>query len=204
MGGDEPRGRRERNKARTRSVVRHTALQLFTERGYADTTVEQIADAAGVSAQTFFHYFACKRHVLLDEDMTDRIIEGFVGAPASLSPVAAYRHGLKTAYRSLTDSQRDAGMQTRSVIATTPDARAVLYDTYARLVDSIADALVTRRDAPTDGAERRALAGAIVGVIIACSETGPQSDREILRGLTILDENLRRDHHRTALGVTGG
>ena len=204
MGGDQPQSRRERNKARTRAAVRHSALRLFTERGYTDTTVGQIADAAGVSAQTFFHYFAGKRHVLLDEDMTDAIIEGFISAPPTLTPVAAYRHGLKTAYRSLTDSERDTAMQIRNVIATTADARAVLYTSYARLLDSIAAALATRRDAPSDPAERRVLAGAIVGVIIACSEATSQPDREILRGLSTLDEHLRRDPPRTRRRTTSG
>ncbi|MFF3468678.1 mycofactocin system transcriptional regulator [Streptomyces sp. NPDC001984] len=38
----------------------HVALQLFTERGFAETTVDDIATACGISRRTFFRYFPSK------------------------------------------------------------------------------------------------------------------------------------------------
>jgi len=46
---DPPAGLRERKKAKTRAAIQEHALRLFRERGYAATTVEQIAEAAEVS-----------------------------------------------------------------------------------------------------------------------------------------------------------
>lgn len=60
-------GRRERNKARTREALQSAARRLFTERGYAETTVGQIAEAADVSERTFFRYFDAKEDLLLPD-----------------------------------------------------------------------------------------------------------------------------------------
>jgi AcrR family transcriptional regulator len=53
-----------RNKQRTRREIAEAAGQLFIERGYASTTVQDIVDAADVSPRTFFRYFPCKEDVI--------------------------------------------------------------------------------------------------------------------------------------------
>jgi AcrR family transcriptional regulator len=51
---NEGLGLRDRKKIQTRVTIRHEAMRLIEENGYANTTVEQIADAAEVSPSTFF------------------------------------------------------------------------------------------------------------------------------------------------------
>ncbi|MEO5722894.1 MAG: TetR/AcrR family transcriptional regulator [Ilumatobacteraceae bacterium] len=51
---------RELGRQRTRAALAENAIRLFHEQGYDDTTVEQIAAAAGVSERTFFLHFATK------------------------------------------------------------------------------------------------------------------------------------------------
>ena len=46
-------------------AIWHAALDLFAAQGYATTTIEQIADAAGVSRRTFFRYFSCKEAIVV-------------------------------------------------------------------------------------------------------------------------------------------
>lgn len=58
------RGRPRGTSARTLELI---ALRLFTEQGFHDTTIEQIAAAAGVSRRTFFRYFDAKSEVLWHE-----------------------------------------------------------------------------------------------------------------------------------------
>jgi len=42
----------------SRGAVTRTALEMFAERGFEETTVDDIADALGVSRRTLFRYFA--------------------------------------------------------------------------------------------------------------------------------------------------
>src|SRR5580698_2548709 len=57
-------GRRERRHAETRERLMRSALRLFAERGFADTSIKDITDAADVGKGTFFNYFETKEHVL--------------------------------------------------------------------------------------------------------------------------------------------
>ncbi|MCA1005449.1 TetR/AcrR family transcriptional regulator [Rhodococcus hoagii] len=57
-------GRRERNKRQTRGRMLDAASELFAARGVVGTTVEDIADLAGVSRATFFNYFPSKDELL--------------------------------------------------------------------------------------------------------------------------------------------
>src|ERR1700756_6023613 len=59
-----PKETRLESKARTRMALARAAIRLFQERGYAETTVEAIAEAAGSSPSTFFRYFGTKEDVL--------------------------------------------------------------------------------------------------------------------------------------------
>ena len=59
----EPVNRRERRRLQTRERIFRAALQLFAERGFLATAVEDITDAADVGKGTFFNYFPTKEHV---------------------------------------------------------------------------------------------------------------------------------------------
>ena len=58
-------GLRERKRRETRARLTETGLRLFVEKGYDKTTLDAIAEAAGVSRRTFFHYFGSKEEILL-------------------------------------------------------------------------------------------------------------------------------------------
>lgn len=57
-------GRRERRRMETREKILRAALGLFATRGFQDTTIESITEAADVGKGTFFNYFPSKEHVL--------------------------------------------------------------------------------------------------------------------------------------------
>src|SRR5262250_2697260 len=57
--------RRERRSAELRERVFRSALRLFAQKGFAETTVEDITEAADVGKGIFFNYFPSKDHILL-------------------------------------------------------------------------------------------------------------------------------------------
>src|SRR5580700_5580481 len=58
-------GRRERRSAETRERLFRSALDLFAQKGFTETTVEDITEAADVGKGTFFNYFPSKDHLLV-------------------------------------------------------------------------------------------------------------------------------------------
>jgi AcrR family transcriptional regulator len=80
--------RRERKKEQVRRQLYRAALQLFPERGYDGTSVQEICGRADVAKGTFFNHFPSKEHVLLayhDEiklDVLRALEEGSFGSAA--------------------------------------------------------------------------------------------------------------------------
>jgi AcrR family transcriptional regulator len=58
-------GRRQRRSAEIRERLFRAALNLFAQKGFAETTVEDITEAADLGKGTFFNYFPSKDHILL-------------------------------------------------------------------------------------------------------------------------------------------
>jgi AcrR family transcriptional regulator len=62
---EKTEGLRARKRRQTRQRLADTGLRLFLAQGYEATTLDQIAEAAGVSRRTIFHYFEQKEDILL-------------------------------------------------------------------------------------------------------------------------------------------
>jgi AcrR family transcriptional regulator len=60
-----PSNRRERHSIELRERLFRAALDLFAKQGFAETTVEDITNAADLGKGTFFNYFPSKDHILL-------------------------------------------------------------------------------------------------------------------------------------------
>ena len=103
MSGEARPGLRERNRARTYADITEAALDLFARQGFDATTVDQVAGAAGISAATFFRYFATKEDVLFsDEESSAAELVAAVrnrsdsgrSVPALAEPVVAFAESI--------------------------------------------------------------------------------------------------------------
>jgi AcrR family transcriptional regulator len=67
--------RRDRKKARTRGDIYETAMELFSQNGFAAVTISQICEAADVGRGTFFLHFPSKAALLYE--FNERVAEEF-------------------------------------------------------------------------------------------------------------------------------
>jgi AcrR family transcriptional regulator len=89
--------RRHTLRADKRRVVAeaiwHAALDLYAARGYGETTVEAIAEAAGVSRRTFFRYFSSKEDIALYamDAYGDLLVQAIQDSPPAGRPIEIVR-----------------------------------------------------------------------------------------------------------------
>jgi AcrR family transcriptional regulator len=86
-------GLRERKKRATRDALARAGLELFVERGYDETTLADIAEAAGVSTRTIFAYFPGKEHILFStmQAMRDSLAQALDERPDGTDALTALR-----------------------------------------------------------------------------------------------------------------
>lgn len=193
--GPNPGGLRERKKARTRAAIRQHALRLFRERGYAETTVEQIAEAAEVSPSTFFRYFPAKEDVVLRDEFDPMAIERFEAQPPELSPIAALRAAMRETFADAPAEQIAQWRELNKLTTSVPELRARALDEWMRSVRLIADLMAKRLGRDPSDLAVRTLAGAISGVGMAAmitAEEDPSADITALMdaGLALLEAGL--------------
>lgn len=88
-------GRREQRKEDTRRALEDAALRRFARDGYDATSIEAIAADAGVSARTFFRYFAGKDEVLdMGREARQAELRATIQARRDLSDVAVVREAV--------------------------------------------------------------------------------------------------------------
>ncbi|MGW6449255.1 TetR/AcrR family transcriptional regulator [Lentzea sp. NPDC055074] len=174
-------GRRERKKQATRQALMAAAVRLFTERGYDQTSIADITDAADVSKRTFFLHFSAKEDVLLT-DSTKRITLA-VRAIEECAPGTPLRDALATAadrmITSTTEPDLPAGLAAlrARLVVTTPAVQARVLHTTFTAQTRIAKAL---RDVyALDEVTAAALVGALMGAISAATITSLERDDHV-------------------------
>ena len=144
---------REESKARTRAALARAAVRLFQARGYAETTVEAIAEAAGSSPSTFFRYFATKEDVLFIDipEIMDEF-RAFVGEPiAGLGRWDQLKAGMRRATRRVSE-RPDPEVREASLMSwlSEPAVSARLSRFEREMEDIIAGALADERGTEPD------------------------------------------------------
>jgi AcrR family transcriptional regulator len=136
---------RERKKARLRQTIIREALRLFAERGFAGTTIDDIAGAADVSRRTFFRYFDHKEDVVLGwlDEVGEVVAACLAARPRAEPPLDAVRASVLALVEGYRERAADA-LAGAKVIEATPAVRAREREKHAAWEDAIATELRKR------------------------------------------------------------
>ncbi|MEN0135290.1 MAG: TetR family transcriptional regulator [Rhodococcus sp. (in: high G+C Gram-positive bacteria)] len=167
----------QRMKDKMRSEVVETTIGLFLDKGFDETTVEEICTAAGISRRTFFRYFRGKEDVVvsrlskLAEDGCHCFVErpvdedGWTGLRMSMTPFEEWAHGNPARALALYHLIEDA-----------PSLRASYLDRVDRWRASLATVISTKFDLdPRTDLEAAVIAAASVGAYLAATRAWAES-----------------------------
>jgi AcrR family transcriptional regulator len=165
-----PQSLRERKKDRTRRTLQAEALRLFTAKGFASTTVEEIAAAAEVAPRTFFRYFPTKEEVVFWADYQPTLA-GFVAARPDQEPaLEALRHGIVDGLATFYDQDRERLLERIKLSFRTPALQPRLRQQQAGWAAGMAQILADRLGVRPNDLEVRALAAAVAAALFVAIE----------------------------------
>jgi AcrR family transcriptional regulator len=161
---------RERKKEKTRQALEDAALELFAEKGFDGTTVDEIAERCDVSQRTFFRYYGTKEDVLFadgDERLQAMLAE-LARRPLDELPLRAVQAAF--IYSTIEYAQDRERIVLRSrIFDGSSHLRSHKFERQISWEESVTAALV-ERDAmrPTGGGEPTPHLRLVAGVALAC------------------------------------
>jgi AcrR family transcriptional regulator len=128
-----------------RGRLEQAALDLFGERGFEQTKVEDIATRAGLTKRTFFRHYADKREVLFGAgaEFQQAFVDSLAAAPASATPLEAVAISLQAGGEML-EGRREFARRRQRVIAANAELRERELVKLASVAAALADGLRAR------------------------------------------------------------
>jgi AcrR family transcriptional regulator len=186
-------GLRDRKKNETRQALRDAAHRLFAEKGFSQTTIDDIAEAADVSRRTFFRYYDSKDDLLRSDvsDLLPVMLAALRARPAAEPPFAALLAALRTLIGP--DGPPAVAQSLADPAISGFRARLSMIRMLGEWEQGIADTLLARRGfgAPGEGAPGEGAPGEdapseqdrLRAVVIACAATSAlRAATQIYRG----------------------
>lgn len=205
-----PRGPRLSRAEREQQLI-GIAERIFAERGFAHTTMDMIAEAAGITKPVIYDHFRSKEGLLaavIDQasaDLSDAVVAAVRAVPVGAPPQESFRAGVRayfefmdahaTGWRGLVRGGQVGGLATPSLESARGEQRASLLDEL-------------RQDPVFAGLPRQLLEGAVEGLIGACERIAvwradqPDVDAaaatEMVMGLTWHGISAQLTHQQSA------
>lgn len=162
-------GLRGRKRAETYARIQAEAMRLFLDRGFEATTLDDIAESAGVSRRSLFHYFASKEEIVFSTkaDFPDIIVEAIARRPKEESLLDMVENALvDMAARFQSAQVRDLAR----LIHDTPTLSAGDQAKYEKVERVLAKALAGRKGLPETDMGCRVTAATAIGILKLSTE----------------------------------
>jgi AcrR family transcriptional regulator len=162
-------GLRERKKQRTRETIARAARELFAERGYHETTLPDIAEAADVSTRTIFAYFPSKEDILFSDFplMKDALAQALAERPEGVDALETVREFILSVQGA---KKSDLDKRLGHCIANDETLHSHLRARIAQLEEVIAPAIAKDLDAPVDDPRTQVVATSLTAAFNLLSE----------------------------------
>lgn len=168
LAASQPAGLRARKKHLTQAAIEEAALRLFQQRGYEQTSIQDIANAVMVSPRTFFRYFESKEDVL--SAATQAILRQGIRSLQRVSPAELPLSALTvmlTEMARLYQEQKASFLIRYQVVMRTPSLASVYLYALMQMEPTICDALCAHLETVASRREIRFL----VAICIAALRT---------------------------------
>ena len=185
-------GLRERKKQQTRDRIAREALQLFAERGYDETTLADIAEAADVAPRTIFAYFESKEDIVLCKEVTflETLKRKLDERPPGTTTVDALREFLST----IEPSDDEARLR-KQIFSSNPSLQMSMRARHGQLEPMLAESIAKDLGAGPDDIRPLLIAASMTAAFTSVRDRfmEAESGGEPINhedGMAILDEVL--------------
>ena len=144
--GPKPGGPRSRKGVQTRARIVEAAKETFEENGFLDTRISDIAERAGLSHGSFYHYFDSKEQVFrevaeeIDARLSAPLTDVVLASSSAASPQERLREAIRLHFESYQAEARIMGV-IEQVSRYDDQVNAVRLARHERYRDQIADSI---------------------------------------------------------------
>lgn len=164
-------GRVGRRRSTTRDHITDVALELFATRGFDDVSVDDVAQAAGISRRTLFRYFSSKNAIPwadFDASLTD--LRDLLNAVPHDVPLDAALRSALLEFNSFDESETPRHRRRMQVILQTDALQAYSMTMYAGWRGVIAAFVARRLDTKPTALVPQTVAWTVLGVALTAYE----------------------------------
>jgi AcrR family transcriptional regulator len=187
---DQPLTLREQKKIQTREAIRRSAMTLFESNGYANTTVEQIAEAAEVSPSTFFRYFSTKQSVLMSNEVHQLALSALAIQPRGIQTAQAVRQALEIMMAALSEDELGVERRRRQLLLSIPELSEIQHEEHSRTAASMSGVECQRLGRDPDDFEVRVFFGALTGAMLAALSGADNVTAQVFRALDFVEAGM--------------
>ena len=188
---------RERKRTRTRLMIQSEALRLFAEKGYDETTIEEVAFSAAISPRTFFRYFPTKEDVVLWDEYDPLTLDLLAARPDEEPPAQTLVAIMREALAGLQRRDPEGLLVKVRLLTSVPELRARLMEQQATGAQWLAAQQAQRRGQAVDEIALRVVATALGGAAMVALDLWQTEDGKadlvglVDRAIGALAESMR-------------
>lgn len=157
-------GLRARKKEHVRTMIQKEAMRLFIEHGYEHTTVEHIAEAAGVSPATVYRYYKSKEDLVVTDEYDPIFVQTLLERPADEPLIEAVRAVMRGMLKYF-DRDRELMRARHELMRATPALQAASAQEQERSLQLFSTLIARHVRRPSDDLDVRIACGALTGAL---------------------------------------